>query len=137
MASRIPKEVKKEIVDGWIAETTWKVALFKSTSNCNDDGVSTYAQCLADGNECSGTGYTAGGATLAGRTGAYIDTTNYKFDATDTAWTSATIADIRYAVVYETTGGLIRWVYDLGADYSVTAGTFTLTWNSDGLVNVE
>jgi hypothetical protein len=32
MASRIPKEVKKEQIDAWIAEGM-KVALFKSTSN--------------------------------------------------------------------------------------------------------
>jgi len=137
MASRIPKEVKKEVVDGWEAETTWRVALFKSTSNCNTDGTSTYAQCLADGNECSGTGYTAGGAELTGRIGSYKDGTNRALDATDVSWASATIASIRYAVVYETTGGLIRGVYDLGSDYAVTDGTFALTWHADGLIKVK
>ena len=137
MASRIPKEVKKEIVDDWIAEPTWKVALFKSTSNCNTDGTSTYAQCQADGNQCTGTGYTAGGATLVGRAGAYINVTNRRLAATNATWTSATITGIRYAVVYETAGGLIRFVYDLASDYSVTNGTFTITWNTDGLAKVK
>ena len=134
MASRIPKEVKKEIVDDWIAEPTWKVALFKSTSNCNTDGVSTYAACT---NECTGTGYTAAGATLAGRAQDYINTTNHRLSATNATWTSATIASIRYAVVYETATSLIRFVYDLASDYSVTNGTFTITWNTDGLVKVK
>ena len=134
MASRIPKEVKREIVDEWVAETTWKVALFTSTSNCNDNGISTYAACT---NEVIGTGYTAGGATIAGRVAAYIDTTNTNIDATDVTWTTATIAGIWYAVVYETTGGLIRAVYDLGATYSVTNGQFTLSWNASGLFKVK
>ena len=140
MASRIPKEWKEDFVDLMILETTWKVALFTSLSNCNDDGVYTYTQCALDGHEVTngaGTAYTTGGATLAGRVGSAIDTVNWKLDATDVTWTTATIAGIRYAVVYNAASPYnIRAVYDLLTDYSVTNGTFTLSWNADGLLNV-
>jgi hypothetical protein len=140
MASRIPKEWKEDFVDLMILETTWKVALFTSASNCNTDGVFTYTQCATDGNEVvngAGTSYTAGGLALTGRVGMAIDTINWKLDADDVTWTSATIAGIRYAVVYNGTSPYnIRAVYDLGSDYSVTNGTFTLSWDADGLLNV-
>lgn len=137
MASRVPKEVKLEIGTAWLpaTETTWKVALFLNGSNCNNDGVLLYSACT---NEVSavGTGYTTGGATLAGRAVSYIDTTNVKFDATDATWTTATFT-ARYAVVYNTTTSKIRAVYDFGGDYSVTNGTFTLQWNGDGLLKIK
>lgn len=132
MANTIPKEVKKEIVDGWIAETTWKVALFTNASNCLTQSL--YTGCT---NQVpNGSGYTTGGATLAGRAGAYVDTTNYYLDATDSAWTGATFANVQYIVVYETTGSKIRAIYDLGTTYSVTAGTFTVQWNANGLIKI-
>jgi hypothetical protein len=139
MASRVPKEVKLEKVTAWLpaTEAVWKVALFTSLSNCNTDGVSTYAQCLADGHEIVGTGYTAGGATLAGRAVGYTDGTNAYLNATDASWTTATLANVRYAVVYETAGSKIRGVYDLTSDYSVTNGAFTLTWDAVGLLKVK
>lgn len=140
MASRIPKEWKEDFVDLMLLETTWKVALFTSASNCNDDGVYNYTQCAADGHEVTngaGTAYVAGGNVLTGRVGAAIDTTNWMLNADDATWASATISGIRYAVVYNATSPYnIRAVYDLGADYSVSNGTFTLSWNVDGLLNV-
>lgn len=132
MASTIPKEVKKEIVDAWIAEITWKVALFISTLNRLTQNL--YSGCT---NEVSGTGYTAGGTVLAGRNGAYVDTTNQRIDATDTAWTTATFSDVQFLVVYETTGSKIRAIYDLGTTYAVTSGTFTVQWNNAGLIKVS
>lgn len=139
MASRVPKEVKLEVVTAWLpaTEAVWKVALFTSLSNCNTDGVSTYAQCLADGHEIVGVGYTAGGATLAGRAVGYTGTTNTYLTGTAISWTTATLANVRYAVAYETAGGKIRGVYDLATDYSVTNGTFTLAWDAVGLLKVK
>ena len=137
MASRIPKEWKEDFVDLMILETTWKVALFTSLSNCNTDGIATYTACTNEVTNGAGTAYTTGGATLAGRVGSAIDTVNWKLDATDVTWTTATIAGIRYVVVYNAASPYnIRVVYDLLADYSVTNGTFTLSWNADGLLNV-
>lgn len=92
-------------------------------------------------NEVSGTGYTAGGATLANCTVGYTAGTNVlKFDADDAVWTTSTIT-ARYAVVYDSTPGtaatnpLILYV-DFGADVISTAGTFTIAWDSAGLATI-
>ncbi|MDV6274110.1 hypothetical protein R3Q06_11420 [Rhodococcus erythropolis] len=92
-------------------------------------------------NEASGTGYTAGGATLASATLAYTTGTNtLVLDAVDSAWTGSTIT-ARYAVIYNSSPGtdatrpLIAYV-DFGADVSTTAGTFTITWDAAGIVTV-
>lgn len=92
-------------------------------------------------NEASGTGYTAGGATLAASAPSYTAGTNtLVLDAADTAWTGSTIT-ARYAVIYNSSPGtdatrpLIAYV-DFGADVSTTAGTFTITWDAAGLVTL-
>lgn len=140
MASVIPKEVKKEIVDAWIAETTWKVCLLTNAFTYVSGTHITYADLLASGAEVVGTGYTAGGATLAGRVGAY-DTTNYTLDATDVQWTTATFANVQYIAVYNWTGvaagSRVRAIFDLGTTYNVVAGTFTIQWNGGGLIKVS
>ena len=92
-------------------------------------------------NEVVGTGYTAGGTTLANCTVGYTAGTNVlKFDADDAVWTTSTIT-ARYAVVYDSTPGtaatnpLIAYV-DFGADVISTAGTFTIAWDAAGIATV-
>ncbi|OOL31846.1 hypothetical protein GQ85_10950 [Rhodococcus rhodochrous] len=92
-------------------------------------------------NEVTGTGYTAGGATLATATIAYTAGTNtLVLDAADTAWPGSTIT-ARYAVIYDSTPGtdatrpLIGYV-DFGADVATTAGTFTITWDAAGIITL-
>lgn len=93
-------------------------------------------------NEVTGTGYTAGGATLASPT-VTVDNTDDEgvFDAADTSWATATIT-ARYAVLYKSRGGLasadevIGWI-DFGADKTSTAGTFLITWNAEGIINLN
>ena len=136
MASRIPKEFKKRLWDDWVSGKTFKLALFRSTSNCNTEGISTYAACTGEVANGAGAAYTAGGATVTPAVSSYIDTTNVKVDASDVTWVSATLAGIRYAVLYETTIDIIVVVYDLSTDYSVTNGTFTQSINIDGLFNL-
>ena len=137
MASVIPKEVKKEIIDGYIAET-WKVCLLTNLFTYVSGTHILYANLT---NEVIGTGYTAGGAAVTksawGAGSGYVDTVNAYLDGTDVSWPTSTFANVQYAVVYETTGGKIRGVYDLGAVYSVTSGTFTLQWNPGGLIKVS
>jgi len=82
----------------------------------------------------SGGGYATGGNTLGGRTSAF-STLDATLDATDIQWTSATFT-CAYAAVYETTGGKIRAIYDLGGSKTVTNGTLTLVWNTSGLLSV-
>lgn len=142
MASRIPKEVKKEQIDAWIAEGM-KVALFKSSSNCNTDGTVYYDTCT---HEVAATGtYVVGGTTLTksawGAGSGYVDGTNAMMDATDSQWTGATWAAGNapyYAVVYKTASPYnIRFVYDFAAEKPVTGGTFTIQWSANGLVKIS
>lgn len=87
-------------------------------------------------NEVTGTGYTAGGATLASKT-VGVSSLVFTFDAADTSWTTSTIT-ARYAIVYDSSPGtaatnpLILYV-DFGADVISSGGTFSITWDSLGL----
>ena len=92
-------------------------------------------------NEVTGTGYTATGETLTSKTVTYTAGTNkHTLDAADTLWTGSTIT-ARIAVVYDSspatdaTRPLICY-QDFGADVSTSGGTFTITWNASGIVEI-
>ena len=93
-------------------------------------------------NEVTGTNYTAGGVTLAGKTSALdTGTDEWRFDANDAVWTTATIANIRYGVLWENTGGAsttdpLMAFHDLGAQ-SVTAATLTIQFDATGLAKID
>lgn len=130
--SMITKAFNKEID---FDTDTIKVALVSSSYTPNQDSddywddVSTY--------EISGTGYTAGGATLSTKSVGYTSGTNVtKFDADDVAWTSSTLT-ARYAVGYVATGtastSALLFYVDFGSDQSSSSGTFTVTWSASGI----
>lgn len=112
---------------------TIKVALCTSTYTPNQNTHDYFNDIT---NEVTGTGYTAGGATLGTKT-VTQSTTTYTFDAADTVWTTATVT-ARYAIVYDATPGtaatnpLIGYI-DFGADVTATAGDFTIVWNASGI----
>lgn len=86
-------------------------------------------------NEISGTGYTAGGGTLAGKAVTQGATT--KWDATDIEWTSATFTAY-HAVIYDDTIGTDDLVssIDFGGAKVVTAGTFKIVWHVNGIITL-
>jgi hypothetical protein len=89
-------------------------------------------------NEITGTGYTAGGVTLASKTLTYTGASNkLVLDAADVSWTTATFT-ARYAVIYKDTGAAgtspVLGYVDFGADQVVSAATFAITWDPDGLL---
>ena len=101
---------------------TLKIALYTSSATL---GATTSAYTTS--NEVSGTGYTAGGATLSSQAVAY-DATNQVafFDAADPAFTTATIT-ARGALIYNNTkSNASIAVLDFGSDFTSTAGTFTV-----------
>lgn len=117
---------------------TLKVMLCTSSYTPNQD---THQYKSDVTNEVTGTGYTAGGATLTSVTVAYDGPSNtYTLDAADTSWTSSTIT-ARYAVVYDSTPAsdatrpLICYI-DFGADVVSSSGTFQITWNASGIVTI-
>lgn len=117
---------------------TIKVALATSAYTPDQDAHDFFNDVT---NEVTGTGYTAGGATLANCTITYTGATNVlKLDADDASWATSTIT-ARYAIVYDSTPGtaatnpLILYV-DFGADVVSTAGTFSIVWDAAGLATV-
>ena len=102
--------------------TTLKIALYTSSASL---GATTSAYTTS--NEVSGTGYTAGGATLSSQAVAYDSSNNVAyFDAADPSWSSATIT-ARGALIYNNSkSNASIAVLDFGSDYTSTAGTFTI-----------
>jgi hypothetical protein len=89
--------------------------------------------------EVVGTGYTAGGATLASKTITYTAATNIvALDAADVTWAASTIT-ARYAVIYDDSPAsskpLLAYV-DFGTDQSSNNGNFTITWDASGILKI-
>ena len=88
-------------------------------------------------NEVVGAGYTAGGATLAGKTMTYDTVSNtIKLDADDVAWAASSIT-ARYAVIYVDTGvsttSVVLGYVDFGEDLTSDTTEFKITWNANGI----
>lgn len=116
---------------------TLKAALYASTITPDFSATAANAAYNAgvySGTELTGTGYTAGGATLASITftGASAVAT---FDAADVSWTSSTITGARGVLVYDNTltGKNALVLVDLGSSYSTSAGTLAITWSASGI----
>ena len=109
---------------------TIKVALLNSTESPDKDDTT-----FSNTNEISGTGYTAGGATLASSAVTQDDSGNLaKWDAADVTWSTATITNARYAVVYDTTVSNDILLYiDFGANKSSSGADFKIEWNASGI----
>lgn len=118
---------------------TIKLALFSnSVTTPNYDTNTAYGAAPFNANEASGTGYTAGGAAVANDTYT-ISSGNLIYDGDDTSWTGATFGPVRGALLYDDT--ITTPVADpavagigFGADYSVTAGTFTIQHPAGGIL---
>lgn len=120
----------------WASDTV-KVALTTSGYTPDQDAHDFFNDVT---NEVSATGYTAGGAALGSKTVSYDTATNEtRLDAADVSWTAASFT-CRYAVVYKDTGTastspLLGYV-DFGGDETVASGTFTIAWDSTGVLKI-
>jgi hypothetical protein len=101
--------------------STYKFALYPSTATLSA-ATATYS---ATG-EVTGTGYTAGGATLTGYA-ASLDTNTAILDFADPSWANSTIT-ARGGVLYEVGTLKVKAVLDFGADVTSTNGTFSVTF---------
>ena len=92
-------------------------------------------------NEVSGTGYTAGGATLASKTVTYTGATNkHVLDAADTQWATSTIT-ARNAVIYDDSPATAATKPLIGyqssdVDIVSSGGNFDIVWNAGGIVEI-
>jgi hypothetical protein len=137
MASSIPRTRRKEIADAYVAKTL-KVALFVNLTGYDALTATTYTALVATATEVdsSGTGYTTGGYTLAGKAAANLATNGAIVTASPTMVTGATFT-CRYAVIYDDTTKKIEAVSDFLTDYAVTSGTLSITWdNTNGILNI-
>jgi hypothetical protein len=118
----------------WVTDTI-KTALTTSSHTLDQDAHDFFTDLT---NEVAGTGYTAGGVTLAGKTLTYDTASDEaRLDANDAAWTTATFT-ARHAHTYKDTGSgatshLMSYV-DFEGNETVTAGTFTIQWASNGVI---
>ena len=135
MADIVYTSFKRRLGDGTfdMDADTFRCALF--TSSHTPDATRTVFADLTG--EASGTGYTAGGVTLANVTWTTVGTTAV-LDADDPSWTDASVT-ARYAVIYKSgaANGLtdpLVCLLDFGEDKGVTAGTFTVTFNASGIL---
>ena len=101
---------------------TFKIALYTSSANL-DSSTTVYTSS----GESSGTGYTAGGATLTNAGTGLTGTTAF-LDFDDYTWTSATISAAGALIYNATEGNKAVAVLSFGAVYSSTNGNFTITF---------
>lgn len=121
ITSAICNSYKKEILDGVHASTdTYKIALYTDAATL---GSATTA--YATTNEVSGSGYTAGGATLSGFSSGLASSTAY-LTFSDPSWTNATIT-ARGCLIYNSSkSNKAVAIFDFGSNVTSTNGTFTV-----------
>jgi len=119
---------------------TIKVMLLNNshTTNIDDDE---YIDDVSS-NEISGSGYTAGGATLSSKTVTVDDTNDLAYaDAANVQWNSADFTAY-YGVVYKDTGtpatSPIICIIDFDGAKTVNPdGTFEIEWNASGIFKIS
>ena len=95
-----------------------------------------YSDIIAS--EASGTGYTAGGNTLTGKTVTTDNTLNRGvFSAANVTFSSVTVSNVRYAAIYKSTGvsttSPLMVIIDLGVQ-SVNGADFTVQFDTAGVL---
>lgn len=118
---------------------THRSALFTNSITPNFSSDTAYGAAPYNANEVSGTGYTAGGVLLTGTTVAESPTGTVRLDADDLVWSGATLTGIRGVLTYADAlaGNNALMLHNLGQDYAVTAGTFTVQWPSGGYATID
>jgi hypothetical protein len=134
MASGIYDVFKVDLMDGSVNVASGGDALYCALYD-NSHSFTAGDTIYTVTNEISGTGYTAGGELMTSQTVTLASNTA-TFDAADTQWTSATFT-CYHAVIYDSTNtnSLIANI-DFGGAQSVTSGTFTIIWNSNGIITL-
>lgn len=122
------------------SETALSVALLLDASTPNFDTHDFWSDL--EGDEASGTGYTAGGATLTGTELTLDPTGTLKYDATDVTWATSTIANAMAGVGYFDRGGAttadeLMFLSDFVTAASSSGGTFTIEWAAAGIFTID
>ncbi len=140
MADLIYNSFKRDTMNADIdlSADTIKLMLVTVNYNPNQDNDSKRSDV---GHEVVGTGYTAGGVTLANKTVTQNNTNNTAvFDADDIVIPNATIT-ARAGVLYKSRGGaasadeLIAYL-DFGSNITSTNGDFVVSFNANGILTL-
>jgi len=140
MADVVYNSFKRDIMNGSIDldTDTIHLLLVTSTYSPNQDTHTKHSDVT---NEVSGGGYTTAGSALVSKAVTVDNTDNEGvFDANDITWSASTIT-ARGGVLYKNRGTstldeLIAYI-DFGADKVSSNGTFTVQWNSEGILNLN
>jgi hypothetical protein len=116
---------------------TIKVSLITNSATPNFDTDAGYTAS----NEVSGTGYTAGGNAVTTDT-ITVSSGTLIYDGDDVSWTTATFSAARAARGYDDTittptADPLLWLTNFGADFAVSAGTFTIQWAAGGIWAID
>ena len=106
---------------------TYKLALYDAV-----DSVDYTTETYSTTNEVTGTGYTAGGATLTIATNPTVDGRAVYWTFDDVTWSSSTIS-AGSGLVYQSDSGKSVAVIAFGRVYSVSSGNFLVNMPSDVL----
>ena len=121
----LPTSFKVQLLNAQqnFTSNTFKMALY--TSSATLDATTTV---YTTSNEVAGTGYTAGGNTLAVSVAPTSSGTVAYISFSDTSWFTATFT-ARGALIYNTSqSNAAVAIFDFGSDKSVVGGTFTVTF---------
>lgn len=122
-----------------LTSDTWKILLLSNSYTPDTSGTGHQYKSDLGANEITGTGYTAGGITLASLTLTW-DGTNGRWvwaSTTTPQWTSATFSAY-YAAVYDSTPSTdatrnLATLINFGGVKSPSAGNFTINWPATGI----
>jgi hypothetical protein len=141
----ISTQFKTDLLNGKVnidgsSPLTYKMLLIKvspggtynnTLTNVGTPGTGAPSTSNVGTDEASGTGYTSGGATLAGGTVTLYTSTGTATFTSPVTWTTATISAI-CAVVYESGSKDVVGVFDFGGTITSTAATFTVNLPTPG-----
>src|SRR6478609_354770 len=138
MATKMVTTAPKHFVNGDINYTSDTIKAMLLIGHTWNQDTDEYISAV-NAQQVSGTGYTAGGATLASKTVNVNTGTNVtNLDAADPSWTTSTITADSIAFYKDTgtdsTSPIIA--YDEFAIASSGAGTFTYTINAGGFATI-
>ena len=135
LTSALCTTFKKELLEGDHdfnnGADAFKIALFKanaSITGTHGAATTNYTDMTGASDElANGSGYTSAGEALTNADPTNSGTTAIT-DFTDVSWTSATFTT-RGCLIYNTSdSGSAVMVIDFGGDYTVTGGTFTVSF---------
>lgn len=115
--------------------TTHKWALYTNTLTPDFSTETAYSAT----NEVSGTGYSAGGQVILSPTTTESPAGTLMYDMNDQVWAAPTSVTARGAILYADVlaGNNLIVAQTFGADFTSTAGTFTIQFAATGVFTID